>query len=141
MKRTIIISVLLLLAVTIGCQRYKTPPKIDIVLATATPVIKLGQRPQFSISLINRGKKSVTLVKPGEGSLYGWRTPIISWSGIKEDDSWGRCGTISALKKEEIFKIDPGKMVQLSPWTRPPVPLQLGTYEVAFNYENVPELD
>ena len=74
MKRTIIISALLLLAVIIGCEHQKTPPKIDIVLATATPVIKLGQRPQFSISLINRGKKSVTLVKPGDGSLYGWRT-------------------------------------------------------------------
>ena len=149
MKRTTIISALVLL---IGCEHQKTPPKIDIVLATATPVIKAGQTPQFSISLINRDKKSVTLVKPGDGSLDGWRTPIISWSGINDDYSLGRCGNINALKKEEVFKIEPGKIVQLdSGWIQVSLlaqfPTQLGTfllqpgaYQVAFNYENVPKL-
>ena len=131
----------------------KTPPQIEIVLATTTPVIKVDQRPQFSISLINRGKQSVTLVKPGDGSLDGWRTPIISWSGINDNYSWGRCGNINALKKEEVFKIEPGKMVQLdSGWAQASLltqfPAQLGTfllqpgtYQVAFNYENVPKLE
>ena len=146
MKRTTIISALLLLAVTIGCEHQKTPPKIDIVLATATPVIKAGQTPQISISLINRGNKSVTLVKPGDGSLDGWRTPIFLWSGINADYSLGRCGNINALKKEEVFKIEPGKMVQLdSGWIQASLlaqfPAQLGTYQVAFNYENVPKLE
>ena len=59
----------------------------------------------------------------------------------QDDDSSGSVWHHQCPQKEEIFKIDPGKMVQLSRWTRPPVPLQLGTYQVAFNYENVPELD
>ena len=125
-----------------GCAKQKTSAQIDIVLTTTTPVVKMGQAPQFSISLTNRGKRSVTLVKPGEGSLYGWRTPIISWSGINDDYLSPRCGNISALKKEEVFKIDPGEKIQLySRWTYPLFSLQLGTYEVAFNYENVPKLD
>ena len=124
-----------------GCEHQQTPPQIDIVLATATPVIKVDQRPQFSISLINRGKKPATLVKPGDGSLYGWRTPIISWSGINDDYPPPRCGNINGLKKDEVFKMDPGKIVQLSGWIHPPLPLQRGTYQVAFNYANVPELE
>ena len=142
------IRALMLIAIAIignyGCEHQKTPPKIDIVLATATPVIKVDQRPQFSVSLVNSDKQSVTLVKPGDGSLYGWRTPIISWSGINNGYSWGRCGNINALKKDEVFTIEPGKMIQLDPgWGQPhfPFPLQPGTYEVAFNYENVPKLE
>ena len=125
----------------LGCEHQQTPPQIDIVLATTTPVIQANQRPQFSISLINRGKKSVTLVKPGDGSLYGWRTPIISWSGINDDYLPTRCGNINNPKKDEVFKIEPGKMIQLSGRIRPPLPLQPGTYQVAFNYENVPKLE
>lgn len=151
------IRAFMLIAVAIignyGCEHQQTPPQIDIVLATATPVIKVDQRPQFSISLINRDKKSVTLVKPGDGSLDRWRTPFISWSGINDDYSLGRCGNINALKKEEVFKIEPGKMVQLDlGWIQASLlaqfPTQLGTfllqpgtYQVAFNYENVPKLE
>ena len=125
----------------LGCADQKTPPKIDIVLATTTPVIKVDQRPQISISLVNRDKKSVTLVKPGDGSLDGWRTPIISWSGINDDYPSLRCGNINALKKDEVFTIEPGKMVQLgSGWAHPHFGLP-GTYQVAFNYENVPKLE
>ena len=125
----------------LGCEHQHTPPQIDIVLATAPPVIKVGQTSQFSISLINRGKKSVTLVNPGDGSLYGWHTPIISWSGINDDYLPARCGNIRSLRKDEVFKIETGKMFQLSGQIRPPLPLQPGTYQVGFNYENVPKLE
>ena len=134
------IYALMLIAIALfgylDCEQQKTAPQIEIVLATTTPVIKVDQRPQFSISLVNREKKSVTLVKPGDGSLEGWRTPIISWSGINENYPLLRCGNINML----IFKIDPGKMVRLSGWIHPPLPLQPGTYPVAFNYANVPKL-
>lgn len=141
MKIYAFIFIIISLSGYFGCEHQKTPPKIDIVLATVTPVIKVGQTPQFSVSLINRGKQSVTLVKPGDGSLYGWRTPIISWSGINDDYLPARCGNIRNLRKDEVFKIEPGKMFQLSGRIRPPLPLQPGTYQMAFNYENAPKLE
>ena len=140
-KLVVILFLLFFVFSKLGCEHQKTAPQIEIVLTTTTPIIKMDQRPQFSISLVNRGKKSVTLVKPGDGSLYGWRTPIISWSGINDDYPPPRCGNINGLKKDEVFKMDPGKIVQLSGWIHPPLPLQRGTYQVAFNYANVPELE
>ena len=152
MKRTIIISALLLLAVIIGWVDLKTPPEIDIELITLTPIVKANETPHLSVSLENRGWRSVTLVQPGDGSLVGWRTPVISWAGFNPDFPIGRCGNINALKKDEIFTIAPGGKVQLnSGWIQasflarfPTQPgtflLQPGTYQVSFNYSNVPNL-
>ena len=152
MKRTIIISALLLLAVIIGWVDLKTPPEIDIELTTLTPIVKTDETPHLSVSLENRGWRSVTLVQSGDGSLDGWRTPVISWTGFNPDFPSGRCGNINALKKEEIFTIAPGEKVQLnSGWIQASFlgqfPKQLGTfllqpgiYQVSFNYSNVPNL-
>ena len=152
MKRTIIISALLLLAVIIGWVDLKTPPEIDIELTTLTPIVKADETPHLSVSLENHGWRSVTLVQPGDGSLDGWRTPVISWTGFNPDFPSGRCGNINALKKDEIFTIAPGEKVQLnSGWIQASFLgqfpkqigtflLQPGTYEVGFNYSNVPKL-
>ena len=152
MKRTIIISALLLLAVIIGWVDLKTPPEIDIELTTLTPIVKADETPHLSVSLENRGWRSVTLVQPGDGSLDGGRTPVISWTGFNPDFPRGRCGNINALKKDEIFTIAPGEKVQLnSGWIQASFlgqfPTQLGTfllqpgtYEVGFNYSKVPKL-
>ena len=147
MSRFCITLLLLAVAVIMSCASEE-PPKINIELTTTTPVVKMDQIPQFSVSLVNNDKRSVTLVQPGDGSRMGWRTPVISWSVINADGSlmdpasWGRCGNINALNKDEVFTIAPGEKIKLnSGWIRPSFPLQLGRYEVAFNYSNVPKLE
>ena len=148
MSRFCIASLLLTVAVIMGCTSEEKPPKINIELTTTTPVVKMDQIPQFSVSLVNHDKRSVTLVQPGDGSRVGWRTPVISWSVINTDGSlmdpvsWGRCGNINALDKDEVFTIAPGAKIKLnSGWIRASLPLQPGTYEVSFNYSNVPKLE
>ena len=150
MCRFCIASLLLGVTMIIGCASEEEPPKINIELTTTTPVVKMDQTPQLSVSLVNCGKRSVTLVQPGDGSSVGWRTPIISWSGINTDDLLTyRCGNINALNKDEVFTIASGEKIQLnSGWVQPQFPLQPGTfllqpgtYEVSFNYSNVPKLE
>ena len=148
MSRFCIASLLLVVTVIMGCVSDKASPKIDIELTTTTPVVEVDQALHFSVSLVNRGKRSVTLVQPGDGSRVGWRTPIISWSVINTDGplmdraSVGRCGNINTLDKNEVFTIAPGEKIKLnSGWIRPSLLLQPGTYEVSFNYSNVPKLE
>jgi len=125
----------------------KESPEIDIELSTSTPVVEVGETPQFSVSLVNRGKRVVTLVQPGDGSHWGWRTPVISWSIINVDVSSknphhakGRCGNINPLKRDEVFTLDPGEKITLNSWIGPLFKFQPGTYEVSFHYSNVPNL-
>lgn len=149
MSRFCIASMLLVATVVMGCKYQKVPPEVDIELTTTTPVIKADQAPLLSVSLVNCGKRSVTLVQPGDGSSVGWRTPIISWSVINTDDPLMprteeillRCGNINSLNKDEVFMIAPGEKIQLnSGWVQPQFLLQPGIYEVSFNYLNVPKL-
>ena len=45
-----------------------------------------GEKPGITISLENHGRTAATLIQPGDGNHYGWRTPIIGWSVINADD-------------------------------------------------------
>ena len=120
MSRFYIISLLLVVTVIMVCVSDKKSPKIDIELTTTTPVVEVDQALHFSVSLVNRGKRSVTLVQPGDGSRVGWRTLIISWSVINTDGplmdraSVGRCGNINTLDKNEVFTIAPGEKIKLN---------------------------
>ena len=152
MSRFYIALPLLVLAVMMGCDgaNTKKSPKIDIELTTPTPVIKSHQTPYFSVTLVNRDTYPVTLVKPGDGSFDGLRTPIVSWSIINVDHPSrdGRipragCGNMNPLRRDETFTLDPGEKITFNSsygdWIIPPH-LQPGTYEVSFNYSNIPGL-
>ena len=152
MSRFCIASLLLIVSVIMGCE--KESPKIDIELTTTTPVVDgMNGMPPFSVSLVNRDKRTVTLVRPGDGSFAGLRTPIISWSVIDVDNPskdppristiFGICSNMNPLQQDEVFTLDPGEKVTFNTWrdsigssfSLPP-----GTYEVSFNYSNVPNL-
>lgn len=98
---------------------------------------------RYVLTLVNRGKKSVRLVVPGDGSESGWRTPVLGWTGKSADGSaakvapQGRCGMMNTITKEEIFDLAPGASRELKEWVDGPhfVP---GTYEATLRYTNDP---
>ena len=56
----------------------------DVALKIHAPqaAIHSGDTPSFDATIINQGKKPVTLVLPGDGSESGWRTPVVGWSVV-----------------------------------------------------------
>ncbi len=153
MSRFCIASFLLVVSVIMGCG--KESPKIDIELTTTTPVVDaMNRMPPFSVSFINRDKRAVTLVRPGDGSVDRLRTPVISWSAIDVDDpskdprqpqiGRGGCGNMNPLRQDEIFTLAAGEKITFDSWGHdrisPSFWLPPGTYEVSFNYSNVPDL-
>jgi hypothetical protein len=114
---------------------------IGVELSTTTTVVKLGERPRFVVDVVNHTDATVTLVKPGDGSDCGWRTPIVGWvvEGVKPR-ALARCGNINALRDDEVFTLKPGKRVRLGDWVGLPDLPGPGKYKVRFRYENKPEL-
>jgi hypothetical protein len=51
---------------------------LELRLKTSTTHVK-GGKAVWEVRIVNCGKKTVTLVQPGDGSDCGWRTPIVEW--------------------------------------------------------------
>jgi hypothetical protein len=108
-----------------------------LLLAPATQTIKAGQTPKFTATVVNRGKQTVTLVEPGDGSECGWRTPLIEWLP-RRPGRVARCGNINALRANEVFTLKPGQSRALSEWIgQPPLPGP-GRHKVRLRYVNEP---
>ena len=103
-----------------------TPATLDLHISAKATSLTLGQQPQITATITNKGKAPVTLVLPGDGSESGWRTPLVGFSSIKIDKGkpkhpatvplyrGGRCGNVNALKSNEVFSLAPGKSQDLS---------------------------
>lgn len=119
-------------------------PDIALELSAAGTKVVRGEFPAFTVRLVNRGKVAVTLVKPGDGSECGWRTPIITWSVAPAQPKarYGRCGNMNPLRPDEIFELKPGERVKLSEWVGgPQMPLGPGKYQITVRYRNDPTMD
>src|SRR5258708_7501230 len=94
-----------------------TKPVIAIELKTTTPVVKKGQYPRFTVEIVNRSGREITLVRPGDGSDCGWRTPVVLWAveGIKPG-RLARCGNVNPLRPDEVFTLKPGQRASLGGW-------------------------
>jgi hypothetical protein len=111
---------------------------VSVELQPARQVIKVGTLPDVKVTLVNNGNKEVTLVKPGDGSEIGWRTPIIEWSAV-DRHSIRMCGNINPLQPGEVFKLLPGERKDLSEWLGFPYVSAPGRYTVALKYTNDPK--
>jgi len=80
----------------------------------------------YVATVINGGPHPVTLVEPGDGSLAGWRTPIIAWRVTTADgrlvprEQHSRCGNMNDITEAEIFTLKPGARHVLAEWLRDP---------------------
>src|SRR5262245_43765851 len=93
--------------------------RVAVELRPAHQVIKIGEAPDLSVTVVNHGGQEVILVEPGDGSDWGWRTPVIEWSS----STWfrgPRCGNVNALKPEDVFTLKPGESRRLGGWVGVP---------------------
>jgi hypothetical protein len=115
-----------------------TAPSLELELTCDKTAVGPGEPVVFTAHLVNKGKKPVTVVQPGDGSDCGWRTPLISWDRARERERGRilRCGNINALKPAEVVDLAPGKRLKLE-WVGQPS-LRPGMNKVAVEYEHVP---
>lgn len=124
-------------------------PRMNAFMAPATP-IKLEISPasdekwngQVDIAFTNSSDQRIKIIKPLDGSYYGWYQPHYKFTVVDSNDQelplGGRCG-VSGLWGDTEFpesylvEIPPGTTHQIT--TGLPVPIQnSGEYRVTFEY-------
>jgi hypothetical protein len=154
-RRTLTAS---LIITTIGCSYllWAAPAitnKLRLHLTVQNTSIRPDEYISANISITNDGNRPVTLVKPGDGSESGWRTPVIKWivTQIRNDseerstpeskEPISRCGNINSLSFDEVFILHPGKTREFTDWIDNPGLRKPGVYKLAFSYENNPSVE
>jgi hypothetical protein len=127
----------------------RSSSRLTLFIDPPTTTVRIGERVPLVAQIHNTGGQPVTLVHPGDGSLSGWRTPIVGWSvrhvGANELSDKGpgggrRCGNINALEWDEVFRLSPGETATLSEWAGLYAPDKPGIYTVRMSYSNRPGL-
>ena len=129
---------------TCGCfenTEVFRPEKINlrIELHTDTPTIDSGKNPKLTAQLFNDGTEPITVVLPGDGSLHGWRTPIVRWNPPIRDSVIRDCGNVNSLKANEVVTLNPGASHHLD-WIYWPDLPNPGVHQISLELENVPDL-
>jgi hypothetical protein len=159
MRRFIFRFCITLLTFLIGVQTFfgwedvkgtSYSDQLSLSVVSEAPVLKVGEDPLVKVYITNYGNETVTLVHPGDGSDYGWRTPTVGWSVREAGDSTpatspdvqkgSRCGNMNSLKRDEVFSLGPGETKVLDSWLFLPLFRKPGTYKVKFFYANRPLL-
>ena len=122
--------------------------ELSLTIVRAETAIKRGDQLKVEATLTNNGASPVVLVLPGDGSLSGWRTPIIHWSFVADDAPQPQpeqflatdrfCGNINALRQSEVFTLLPSGTRVLNEWINPVVDLAPGPYRMKMHYINEP---
>jgi hypothetical protein len=115
------------------------------LLLTSAESLPPGAIAPFEIWLINDGESPVSLIEPGDGSAYGWRTPLVQWLSGRSDRELGppvllpRCGNMNQLQAKEVFTLQPGERRKLGDWTHAPSFAEAGEWNVRLRYRNDPQ--
>ncbi|MEM7165724.1 MAG: hypothetical protein AAF581_09685 [Planctomycetota bacterium] len=127
-------------------------PLLELRITSKNLTVVAGGSGKVSAEIVNIGKVAVTLVKPGDGSQDGWRTPLVGWSVLdaKDKDAThakeptprkvARCGNINSLGKKSVFVLEPGKKQAIDDWRGSPTFAKPGKYRVVFYYTNDPAI-
>jgi len=97
----------------------------------------------ITVIVKNIGTRTVTLVRPGDGSTTNRRTPSVAWlvEGKVNCIAFSGCGNINALKPDEVFDLAPGATVALAEWIPPLCLNGPGTHQVQLTYRNDPTVE
>ena len=171
---TIVFTLCLFVAATALQAQSRSParaahsPNLRLRISAARTALKPGQTPDIRVTITNLGKKTATLVQPGDGSDVGWRTPLFAWSILAQSHSDGkpyrvlsgdpkatdksrhlsepmpekgaRCGNINRLKPDEVFDLAPGQTKEIHARLLFNLAFPGMTYRLIFLYKNVPAL-
>ena len=146
--------ILALVAVVVSPAVATAAQKITLEAEPNSLAVPVGDRPDVHLFIVNGGPDELTLVQSGDGSSYGWRTPLVGVSiapvavakhpraGDTPRFSGGRCGNINPLRDEEVVVLAVGQRLEVDVGWYHLEPLdQVGTFEMVFYYENRPTLE
>lgn len=153
-KKLVIIPIVILSTLIVsGFTVFNTFNNEDLSLLIQSDVseIKLDsiENLKIDIYIFNNSESSVKLVQPGDGSLVGWRTPIVKWSVINQTQNShsfelsnvARCGNINSPSAKDVFILESGKSQKLNKNYRfPEIPKKIGTYRIQLSYLNLPKM-
>jgi hypothetical protein len=100
--------------------------------------------PEITARLTNNGERVVRLVMPGDGSLAGWRTPLIQWTFIPDPALIGLRlrGRIAlhvrGITQEDVFTLAPGQSRDLDHWILPRIFPGAPDFAASITYSNDP---
>src|SRR5438270_13602482 len=93
MTRVVTLLLTFALAGLIGCAKPPAEPDpkesgdagrpkqgLRIALLAERSEVRAGEDPGWTAALVNDGPGPAPVVLPGDGSDYGWRTPVVRWS-------------------------------------------------------------
>ena len=124
---------------------------VTLHVALPTNPVEVGSSVSTIATLSNVGRVAATIIQPGDGSRWGWRTPFVGWSLIREGDdaehpdAWPgppagwRCGNVNGLWRDQIVTLYPGQSVTLSSWCNLGVIDEPGEYRAVMYYWNRPD--
>jgi hypothetical protein len=132
-----VVAVLLLLGSSVA-PAIDVPPRCGLTLQIGPPDLDLATAStSFIATLTNSGADPVALVMPGDGSLEGYRTPIVEWLFTPRTRIAGSfCGNINPLTAGEVFVLRPGESREIGTWAWPSV--AGGPYRARMIYTNEP---
>ncbi|MCP4438273.1 MAG: hypothetical protein GY810_04950 [Aureispira sp.] len=134
---------------------------LELKIATATTTFSKSESGNYLINaqLLNNSTDSLLVVLPGEGSVSGWRTPIMGWSIINLDSNEVHsdnfpsipeltllCANVNQVTEKDLTKIAPASSASLS-WIDfhrvfdVKTLNKVGTYSIKLYYKNTPDLD
>ena len=97
----------------------------------------------MTVTLVNHERVPVVVVKPGDGSDCGWRTPVITWHvDGKRASGIGFCANINPLNANEIVELKAGGRLVLEEWLGVP-PLENfkpGIHQLYLEYDHRPDM-
>ena len=139
---------IVLVASAHGCHAEEHPtPHVELTLSAERESIASDDIPRIEFTLRNVGDDTISLVRPGDGSDVGWRTPILEWSVVKLEDPTAqprpilRCGNMNALGPGEVFELAPGDAKSFTSFVNTiPFDSAPGIYEVTLTYTNDPKM-
>lgn len=124
--------------------------KLELRLSCESAVHEQGALFNEKVEIINYSTNNVSLVFPGDGSEFHWRTPLTGVSILPMDSkakhpnfpppSDATCGNINSLKNGEVFILKPGEKREIDMWRSlfPVCNLPPGEYRLILYYANNP---
>jgi hypothetical protein len=148
MKAGVVLLALFALAVAESADRdapRQETGALRLELKTSVAEAPAGAFAPVEVWIVNDSAEAVSLVEPGDGSRYGWRTPLVQWLYGRPTDELGprrlppRCGNMNPLDAAGVFVLLPGERRRLGDWLGEPLPTETGAWRVRLRYRNDPE--
>ena len=148
-RLTVLLLLIACLSVVPSARTASDPVVLTVQLSAESTTVRVMEQPKVSVRITNRGRTPVVLVRPGDGSDRGLRTPLFRWlvEPVAGEGDAGtilravmNCSNINPVGPDAVFTLGPGESETFSThvWALFSKP---GKYRVRYEYENRPAME